>query len=174
MFPTMHAQQPCCPHRLTPPVFWEAANAKALGTGFCPGSFAWKQRIKHGGRRRRNGELSEERAESASDFAADDENEKVNVFIAVLLKKDFWRLGYSKVSNSFVSVWSDLSKGLSVISPTSWSVNLVYYRYIRPLWNGYSEVEGRGGGSNLKDHSWGDEYFVESHNVFSRFNNVLD
>ena len=31
-----------------------------------------------------------------------------------------------------------------------------------------------GGGSNLKDHSWGDEYFVESHNVFSRFNNVLD
>ena len=57
MFPTMHAQQPCCPHRLTPPFFWEAANAKALGTGFCPSSFAWKQRIKHGGRRRRNGEL---------------------------------------------------------------------------------------------------------------------
>ena len=33
--------------------------------------------------------FSEERAESASDFAADDENEKVNVFKAVLLKKDF-------------------------------------------------------------------------------------
>lgn len=75
--------------------------------------------------------FSEERAESASDFAADDENEKVNVFKAVLLKKDFWRVGHSKVSNSFVSVWSDLSKGFSVISPTSWSVNLVYYRYIR-------------------------------------------
>ena len=33
--------------------------------------------------------FSEERAESASDFAADDENEKVNVFKAVLLKKGF-------------------------------------------------------------------------------------
>ena len=43
--------------------------------------------------------FSEERAESASDFAADDENEKVNVFKAVLLKKGFWRVGYSKVSN---------------------------------------------------------------------------
>ena len=42
---------------VVPTFFWEAANAKALGTGFCPGSFAWKQRIKHGGRRRRNGEL---------------------------------------------------------------------------------------------------------------------
>ena len=75
--------------------------------------------------------FSEERAESASDFTADDENEKVNVFKAVLLKKGLWRVGYSKVSNSFVSVWSDLSKGFSVISPTSWSVNSVHYRYIR-------------------------------------------
>ena len=55
MFPTMHAQEPCCPHLfLRRP---EREDAKALGTGFCPGSFAWKQRIKHGGRRRRNGEL---------------------------------------------------------------------------------------------------------------------
>ena len=42
---------------VVPTFFWEDPNAKTLGTGFCPGSFAWKQRIKHGGRRRRNGEL---------------------------------------------------------------------------------------------------------------------
>ena len=64
--------------------------------------------------------FSEERAESASDFAADDENEKVNVFKAVLLKKDFWRVGYSKVSNSFLSVWSDLSKGAHGSCTTTW------------------------------------------------------